>query len=253
MDQLLPQACAAHLRERTSGPRADVHLDQAVARHDVQVVALRERSHGLHAPVQRARVHGRQSDRGEAIRERLGLRQPAVVERHAGRPAVERLAGDGGEAVPDQEEGGHRPGSIRRARPASVGARSTPAIAAGRRTSNVEPRPSSLSTVTVPPWFSATWRTMASPEPGAAGLARASPVHAVEALEHAGELLRRDPGPGVAHAHDDRSVVRRHRCDDRAVCLRVADGVVEQVADQQREVASRATYLRDGRDHRPPS
>ena len=39
------------------------------------------------------------------------------------------------------------------------------ATAAGMRSVNVEPKPSCDCTVTRPPWFVATWRTMASPSP----------------------------------------------------------------------------------------
>ena len=47
--------------------------------------------------------------------------------------------------------------------PAQVGGR--PGRASGMRRVNVEPRPSSLHTVTEPPWLLATCLTMARPRP----------------------------------------------------------------------------------------
>ena len=105
--------------------------------------------------------------------------------------------------------------------------------ASGSASVNVEPSPSRDSTVTSPPWAWATWRTIDEPEAGAAGVAAAGPVDAVEALEDPLEVACRDPDAVVAHRDRDRSpstLARRARpCSPR---LGVLDRVVEQVGQR---------------------
>ena len=203
---------AARPRERASGPRAGVHLDQAVARHDVEAVARRERRHGLHAPFERARVDGRRGGPRRTVRERLGLRAPAVVELHAGRPAVERLAGVAVSPCRIRKRVVIGPAAYA-GQPVSAPTGGSPP-ASGPRTSI--PAPSSLSTVTVPPWFSATWRTIARPSPVPPVSRDRARSTAVEALEHAGEIFDGIPTPRCrARRTTTDPIVRRHRTRPR--------------------------------------
>src|SRR2546430_2854315 len=59
-----------------------------------------------------------------------------------------------GDGVPDQEQEGHQGASA-----------PVPVPASGSRTVKVDPRPSWLSTLTVPPWFAATCFTIDRPSP----------------------------------------------------------------------------------------
>ena len=113
---------------------------------------------------------------------------------------------------------------------------------AGTRSVNVEPTPSADSTETAPPWLVATWRTMARPEPGAAGLAAAGPVDPVEALEDAVEVAGRD-ADAVVGDHAARPIGRRVRphLDGRAG-VGVLHAVLEEVGQRRHELAAVAEH-----------
>ena len=66
----------------------------------------------------------------------------------------------------------------------------------GRRTSNVDPPPSSLRKLTAPPWFSATVERSPDRAPCPL-LSRSRPVNAVEAFEDPWDVLGRDAHPRV--------------------------------------------------------
>ena len=59
------------------------------------------------------------------------------------------------------------------------------------------PPAGAASAQTRPPWAEAIAWTIARPEAGPAGIARAAPVQAVEAVEDRGALFDRDPGAVV--------------------------------------------------------
>ena len=140
-----PRASASSRRRRPSrpGPRG--------SRRRAGRCAAAEGLDGLAAPLEWARVDRRQLHGRRTGRRLLGLRASPVVELDARRLAVQRRAGLLGEPVADQEDDGHRP----------AGSVAPPA----RRDLERGPAPSSLETPTVPPWFSVTCLTMASPSP----------------------------------------------------------------------------------------
>ena len=162
----------------------------------------------------------------------------AVVQRDPTGPPVQVRAGLRGEAVADQEQGGHRGAAY-----GSSAQDETVARAAGSRTVNVDPRFSSLTTSTVAAVVLGDVLHDRQPEPRAAGLARTSPIDAIEPLEHPRQVPRRDAHAVVGddQLHPAVAALQRHR--DRPAGARVADRVVDQVADQEREVAHRT------RDH----
>ena len=138
----------AQASERFAGPRTRIHLDQLLALLEPQTLPGREWLDRLYAPFQRARVQGRELHPVESSRQTVGLCVATMVQGYAAGSTVERGAGLSGEAVADEEDCGHEPGAY-----------------AGNRTSNVLPDPSSLSTLTLPPRFSAMCFTMAKPSP----------------------------------------------------------------------------------------
>ena len=92
-----------------------------------------------------------------------------------------------------------------------------------------------------PPWRCTTCLTIARPEPGAAGLARAAAVDAIEALGQARQMLARDAEAGVAH-RELAARRRRRSCQrdvDAAAVGRVAHGVADEVADRALQLGSR--------------
>src|SRR6266540_744550 len=83
-------------------------------------------------------------------------------------------------------------------------------------------------------------------EPGAADPTRHVRVEAVELLEDAPLLGRRDAEPGVSDRETDVPVVRRDRDVDDAARRRVLDRVVDQVREH---LAQLAGVCGDGRQH----
>ncbi len=126
------------------------------------------------------------------------------------------------------------------------------AWAAGSSIVKVDPRPGSDQTDTLPPWLSATCLTIARPEPGAAGRARARRVDAVEALEDALLLVGRDAEPLVGDGDvDDAGAAAAHHDADAGAAVGVGDGVADEVADGGRHelgVAPHLAALVDRRD-----
>ena len=101
------------------------------------------------------------------------------------------------------------------------GARRRPIGTSVRRCAGTRSRTSSLalrptSTVTSPPCACATWRTMARPEPGAAGVAAARLIDAVEPFEDPFEIAARDPDAVVGDLEHD--MRRRRREAARRSC-----------------------------------
>ena len=119
--------------------------------------------------------------------------------------------------------------------------------ASGRMKRNVEPSPSTDSTVTSPPWACATWRTIDEAEAGTTGGAAARLVDAVEALEDALEVAARDADP-VRRAPRSRRVAveRGARPSTGLPGFRVLHRVVEQVGDRAHHLAAVARDQRAG-------
>ena len=93
-------------------PVAVAALDQPVVdvpggRRVAGRLRFEHRLRGLQAPVERARHHGRQRDGGDPGGDCGGLHAPAVVEVQAGRATGQHRTGHRGEAVPDEQKGGH--------------------------------------------------------------------------------------------------------------------------------------------------
>src|SRR3989442_15954860 len=68
-------------------------------------------------------------------------------------------------------------------------------------------------------------------EPRAAFLARATRVYAVEALEDAGQVIRRDAAAGVGDSHDRGASCALYGDMDPTASWRVPQRVVEQVGE----------------------
>ena len=122
-----------------------------------------------------------------------------------------------------------------------------PPFEIGTCTVNFEPSPSRDSTVTSPPCAWATWRTIARPEPGAAGLATPRAVHAVEALEDAFEIAGRDTDAVIAHDERDAVTDDLGADLDRLPRPGVLDRVVEQVHQRAAHLTPVARELDVGR------
>ena len=121
----------------------------------------------------------------------------------------ERLAERG--LVLDEQDAGHtRSFSRRPGRPISG------AGVSGSRMVKVEPRPRRDQTRTSPPWFCDDVLDDAEAEAGAAGVAGARLVDAVEPLEHAVEVLLGDPDALVGHRDLDDAVAGPRRRRRRA-------------------------------------
>src|SRR5262245_51613831 len=69
------------------------------------------------------------------------------------------------------------------------------------------------------------------PQAGAASVPAARTLDAVETLEDAGSLVRRDADAGVAHADQRRPIVALDGDDDLAAGMIVANTVLDQVAE----------------------
>ena len=114
----------------------------------------------------------------------------------------------------------------------------------------VEPCPGWLQTETSPPWFAATCLTIDRPEAGAAVGAAARVVDPVEALEDPLDLGRRDADAVVGDGDLDVVVVAARldvRGDDHpGAGVGVDDGVLDQVADGDAELAGAAEHLGAG-------
>ena len=100
-------------------------------------------------------------------------------------------------------------------------------------TNSARRRRRALRGVTLPPCCSATWRTIARPEPRARPPARRSA--AVEAVEQERQIGRLDPRPVVAHAH----AVRADATPRPRRPAASAGRVVEQVVDRARQPLAR--------------
>ena len=117
-------------------------------------------------------------------------------------------------------------------RPSRCG--SSGAYVSGRRTVKVLPTPSWLSTETLPPCCSTTCCTPASPMP----LPAVQPGHvrpALEPLEDARPVRRRDAQPLVGHRQHRPRAVPRHAHRDLAAVRAVLDRVAEQVVQHPRQ------------------
>ena len=131
------------------------------------------------------------------------------------------------------------------------------ARAAGSRTSKVVPRPSSLVDRDLAAVVLGDVAHDRQAEPGAAGLARARLVDPVEAFEDPGQVALRDARSPVS-ATRSRTPPSFGRDSHVHVTprRRVPDRVVDQVADQQREVArgarAREAPARSAAAERPP-
>ena len=135
---------------------------------------------------------------------------------------------------PCRRPGRHLPGRPRPAghRPAQLAL----GPARGNDTVKLDPRPSSLSTRTVPPWASATWRTMARPSP-VPPVWRARPCRPDRSARTPATLAGRDTLAGVGHL-DHGPALGGLEADTHGPLGRgVAQGVVEQVGHQQPELA----------------
>ena len=94
-----------------------------------------------------------------------------------------------------------------------------------------------------PPWLVATWRTIARPEPGAAGVAAAGPVDAVEALEDPVDGRGRDADAVVGDHELDPARPRRATRDLHAAAGSLyLTRVLDQVAERRDELAAIAEH-----------
>ncbi len=144
---------------------------------------------------------------------------------------------------------GHRLGSVT-VRPPGAGCE--PAVMPSR-TTNVAPPPGVASCQSRPPWAATMAATIDEAQPGAAAVARAARVGAVEAVEDAGGVLGVDAravvddaqlGLGLARPEDDlhrRSPAPRARARSRPGCRRPGAGG-----------RRRRGRRRPGRSRRPP-
>ena len=181
------------------------------------------------------------ADRARVEQDQVGLgRAPAPRRSRATRAspssARSRARSSGSRTWSRGSASSHGKGTGARARadPPSA-AISSAGTRAARAQSRPRARSASRATRTVPLWASAIARTIASPSPAPPlGRARPAAVGAVEALEHALALGRRDPGTVVDNHEAD--AIRREPGDVETHEAVVLIGVLDRVAG---EVAQR--------------
>ena len=138
-------------------------------------------------------------------------------------------------------------GAIGEPRQGRCGSPRVRSAAAGSRIVNVDPRPSSLHTVTSPPWLAQMCLTMARPSPVPPVARERARVDAVEALEDPGLLVRGDALALVGDGDLDHAVDGTTADGDPGAGVGVGDGVADEVADRGHQQVLVAEHLEVGR------